>query len=218
MKNTTQQLFAFDQQYNQIIAGVDEVGRGPLAGPVVCACVVMPLDIPIDGINDSKKISKAKLESLYQQITQVALDYSVQAVDHTTIDQINILQATKQCMRQVISSIRCKIDIVLVDYVNLGDTIQKITLQAITKGDATSYNIAAASIVAKVTRDRLMQTQHTQYPQYGFDTNVGYGTPKHIQAIQQYGISPIHRKTFCQKWLNDPNNEQKASQPNQSTQ
>lgn len=178
----------------KLIAGVDEVGRGPLAGPVCCACVIMPLDDIIDGVDDSKKLSEKKREMLYDKIKEKAICYSVEFVDEQEIDQINILEATKKCMAKAINNMTTMPDIVLVDAVKNLDT--KVETYSIIHGDALSYNIASASILAKVTRDRLMVELSAKYPEYGFDKHKGYGTKMHIEAIKKYGILPIHRKSF----------------------
>jgi len=198
-KKCTKDLFEFDKAANLVVAGVDEVGRGPLAGPLVCACVVMPLTNIIDSINDSKILNKKTREKLYQQIIDTAIDYNIQVVDNLTIDQINILQATKHAMTNCIKNMKTQFDIVFVDYVKLDIANSK----SITHGDSISYNIAAASILAKVTRDRLMQLEHIKYPQYSFDTNVGYGTKTHIQAIKKFGLTPIHRRTFVKNFVSN---------------
>ena len=182
------------QKGYSLIAGIDEVGRGPLAGPVCCACVIMPLDDIIEGVDDSKKISEKKREKLYDEIIAKAICYSVMFVDEKTIDEINILEATKLCMKNAIESMEIKPDIVLVDAVK-GLDVTVPTLPII-HGDALSYNIAAASIIAKVTRDRLMISLAEKYPEYGFEKHKGYGTKAHIDAIKKYGVLSIHRKSF----------------------
>ncbi len=174
------------------VAGVDEAGRGPLAGPVVVAAVCMPLDKIVEGINDSKKLSAKKRDKLFDVIMQTALEVQVAIVDEQTIDRINILNATKQGMIQVINGLS-KADAVLIDAVKLN--VDKATMSII-HGDALSYNIAAASIVAKVTRDRMMLDYHDQYPQYNFAKHKGYGTAEHIKLLKQYGPCPIHRRSF----------------------
>ena len=174
------------------VAGVDEAGRGPLAGPVVVAAVCMPLDNIVEGINDSKKLSAKKRDKLFDVIMQTALEVQVAVVDEQTIDRINILNATKQGMVQVINGLQ-KADAVLIDAVKLN--INKATMSII-HGDALSYNIAAASIVAKVTRDRMMLDYHNQYPQYNFAKHKGYGTAEHIKLLKEHGPCPIHRRSF----------------------
>lgn len=175
-----------------IIGGIDEAGRGPLAGPVVVAGVIMPLDNLIEGVNDSKKLSEKKREILFDKITSAAIDVRVAVIDNQTIDQINILNATKLGMIQCINEFS-RADVVLIDAVKLNVQVPTIS---IVHGDALSYSIAAASIVAKVTRDRLMKEFDKQYPQYGFAKHKGYGTAEHIRLLRQYGPCPIHRKTF----------------------
>lgn len=179
------------------IAGVDEVGRGPLAGPVVTAAVIMPLDDVIEGIDDSKKLSKKNRERLYDEILKKAISVSVQEVSEKVIDEINILNATKLCMKNSIDSLSVKPDVVLVDAVKLDVDIK---CQPIIKGDAKSYSIGAASIVAKVYRDRLMQSYGEIYPGYGFERNMGYGTKEHIEKLKEIGECPIHRKTFIKNF------------------
>lgn len=176
------------------IAGVDEVGRGPLAGPVCCACVIMPLDDIIEGIDDSKKVSEKKREKLFDLIKEKAIAYQIEFVDEKTIDEINILEATKKCMAKAINNMPIMPDIVLVDAVKNLDT--EVATLPIIHGDALSYNIAAASILAKVTRDKLMVEYGKKYPQYGFEKHKGYGTKMHIDALKQYGPLSIHRKSF----------------------
>lgn len=181
----------------RFIAGIDEAGRGPLAGPVVVAGVIMPLDNIIDGINDSKKLSAKKRDALYDQIIQAALDVQVAIVDRNTIDEINILNATKQGMIRCIDGFK-QVDRVLIDAVKLD---AKVPTLSIIKGDALSYSIAAASIVAKVTRDRLMLELHKKYPQYNFAKHKGYGTAEHIRLLKQYGPCPEHRLTFIKNFV-----------------
>ena len=176
----------------RLIAGIDEAGRGPLAGPVVVAGAVMPLDDPIAGVNDSKKLSAAKRDKLYDLIVSKALQVQVAIVDHDIIDRDNILNATKSGMLQCINGFT-DVDCVLIDAVKLNAPVQTLS---IIHGDALSYSIAAASIVAKVTRDRLMVQYDAQYPQYGFARHKGYGTAEHIALLKQYGPCPIHRRTF----------------------
>lgn len=180
------------------ICGVDEVGRGPLAGPVcVCACI-MPLDNLIQGVNDSKKVSKAKREKLFVEIKEKAIAYKCVLYDNNKIDEINILNATKQAMKEAILSLDVKPDIVLIDAVKLDIPYESMP---IIHGDAISYSIGAASILAKVTRDTLMEEYAKQYPEYDFEHNMGYGTKKHIEALKQYGPTPIHRQTFIQNFI-----------------
>ena len=185
-----------------VAAGTDEAGRGPLAGPVVAACVVLLEDFDVIGVDDSKKLSEKKREELFDKIQAKALAIGVGISDNITIDQINILQATKKAMKEAFleAETRLKektgksIDVLLADAVTLEEL--DVHQEAIIKGDAKSLSIAAASIIAKVTRDRIMLEYHRQYPWYGFDRNKGYGTKAHYQGIGAYGITPIHRKTF----------------------
>lgn len=184
----------FWKKDERIIVGVDEVGRGPLAGPVVACAVVLPEDFCLLGLDDSKKIHKAKHELFYNYIVNHALDVQVGIVEAQEIDEINILQATKKAMREAIHLISLPINHVLIDAVELTGLTYKST--SIIKGDQKSISIAAASIVAKVTRDRIMKEIDHQYPMYQFKKNSGYGTKEHINAIEQYGITEIHRKSF----------------------
>lgn len=177
------------------VAGIDEAGRGPLAGPVVVACVIMPKNSMIEGINDSKKISEKKRETLYEKILEEAISYGVGIINQEEIDEINILQATKKALTEAVKSMEIKPQVILVDALTGIDTIG-IPYKSIIKGDAKSYSIGAASIIAKVTRDRIMREWDKVYPQYGFAGHKGYGTAKHMQAIREYGICPLHRKTF----------------------
>jgi ribonuclease HII len=180
------------------IAGIDEAGRGPLAGPVVGAAVVLPKDIFIKGLNDSKKLSEKKREELFDIIKKEALDIGIGMVDQNEIDEINILNAAKKAMALAVKNLKSTPDILLVDAENLeGQEIKQIS---IVKGDALSISIAAASIIAKVTRDRLMKEMDEEYPQYGFLNHKGYGTKEHINAIKKYGICPIHRISFTKKF------------------
>lgn len=190
-------LFDYENKYKNLglVGGLDEAGRGPLAGPVVVALAVMPLDEDkiIDGINDSKKITAKKREELFEKIVNTAIDYSIVEIDEKTIDKINILQATKLGAKLCIKNLKVSPYIVLTDALTF-DTPQKI--ESIIKGDAKSYNIAAASILAKVHRDRLMVELDKKYPQYGFAGHKGYGTKAHIEALKKYGKCEIHRDSF----------------------
>ncbi len=181
------------------IAGIDEAGRGPLAGPVVCACVIMPLDEDklIDGINDSKKLTEKKREELYDKIIERAIAYSIVEVDEKTIDRINILNATKQGMKRALDGLKAKPDVVLIDAVKLDTDLPQ---DNIIKGDAKSYNIASASILAKVYRDRLMKKLSVKYPQYNFARHKGYGTKEHIENLKKYGKCELHRETFIKNF------------------
>lgn len=196
----TLKIFNYDKELLseniKYIAGIDEVGRGPLAGPVVTACVVMPYDEMINGVFDSKKVSKKNRERLFEEIKQKAISYSISVKNQDVIDEINILNATKQCMKESFSALSITPDLLLVDAVELNICNNE---HAIIKGDATSYAIACASILAKVFRDRLMEDYAKIYTNYDFENNVGYGTKKHIEAIKIYGITPIHRLSFLGK-------------------
>ena len=183
----------------KLICGADEVGRGPLAGPVVCAAVIMPLDDIIDGIDDSKKLSAKKRETLYDKIIEKAIAYAICRVEPQTIDEINILQATRLCMKNAVESLKVKPDFLITDGNMILDV--EIPQQSIVKGDALSYSIGAASIIAKVYRDRIMDEYAKEYPAYAFEKNKGYGTQKHIEGIIGAGICPVHRKSFVKKWL-----------------
>ncbi len=194
--NKTVDLLKFERGQMSLgakyIAGIDEAGRGPLAGPVVVAGVIMPPDDIIDGVNDSKQVSAKKREALFDVICDKAIDVSVAVIDAQTIDEINILNATKQGMLQCIKKLG-RADVVLVDAVKLSANVPTVP---IVHGDALSYSIAAASIVAKVTRDRMMVELDKIYPQYNFAKHKGYGTREHIKNLQKYGPCPIHRRTF----------------------
>ena len=195
------------------IAGIDEAGRGPLAGPVVVACVVMPRDSMIEGVNDSKKVSEKKREKLYEEIIKEAIGYGVGIMSQEEIDRINILNATKEGLTTAIKELERdlkeknrnfdKPEIILVDALTKIDT-DHIPYRSIIKGDAKSYSIAAASIIAKVTRDRIMRQWDEVYPMYGFSKHKGYGTAAHIAAIKEYGLCPLHRRSFVKNivgWL-----------------
>lgn len=193
-----QKMLEYERQAQQegakFIAGIDEAGRGPLAGPVVVAGVVMPLeeDKLIVGVNDSKKLSEKKRDVLFDKIIATALDVQVAIVGWQEIDEMNILNATKKGMLSCIEGFK-RVDKVLIDAVKLNTNVPTLS---IVHGDALSYSIAAASIVAKVTRDRLMAEYDKQYPQYNFAKHKGYGTAEHIRLLKQYGPCPIHRKSF----------------------
>lgn len=182
------------------IAGIDEAGRGPLAGPVVVGIAIMKPDSFIEGVNDSKKLSEKKREQLYEQIISEAIDWTVGIVDQKEIDEINILNATKKALHMAISNLKVKPDRILVDALEYIDTYG-IPYTSIIKGDAKIYSISVASIIAKVTRDRIMQEYDEIYPEYGFSGHKGYGTAKHIQAIKEYGPCSLHRKTFIKKFV-----------------
>lgn len=184
---------AYAQGY-KAIAGIDEVGRGPLAGPVVAAAVILPKDEVILGLNDSKQLSEKKREQLYDEIQEKALAIGIGVVDNQQIDQINIYQASKEAMKKALSQLAVEPDYLLIDAMSLEVPIAQ---EGIIKGDAKSASIAAASIVAKVYRDRLMQAYDQKYPGYGFAKNAGYGTKEHLAGLQTLGIIPIHRLTFA---------------------
>lgn len=197
----TIELFDFDRSITDgPIAGIDEAGRGPLAGPVVCACCIMPMDHMIEGVMDSKKISENRREKLYETIVKTALDYSVSVVENEEIDEINILNATKKGMLECILKLKIPPEVVLIDAVKIACDYK---VMPIIKGDAKCYNIAAASIIAKVTRDRIMRRYDGIYPDYGFAKNKGYGTGEHIEAIKKYGLTQIHRRTFVKNFYHD---------------
>lgn len=204
MKTNTIEKLYFDRELlagaDCRLVGVDEVGRGPLSGPVVTAAVVMPLteESLIEGINDSKKLSEKKREALYELIIDRAIAYAICRVEPDVIDRINILQATRLCMKNSIEQLPFTPDMVLTD----GNMTLDISCpqRSVVHGDALSYSIGAASILAKVYRDRLMQEYAKEYPQYSFDKNKGYGTAEHIAAIREYGLCPIHRRTFTTKF------------------
>ena len=183
------------------ICGIDEAGRGPLAGPVVVAGVIMPEDSMIEFVNDSKKVTEKRREKLYDIIKEEAISYSIAVIDKDVIDDINILNATKKGVTEVVDGLEVKPDLILVDALEYIDT-KGIPYEPLVKGDARCYNIAAASILAKVTRDRIMRQWDEIYPEYGFSSNKGYGTAKHIAAIKEYGLCPIHRVTFTKHFTN----------------
>lgn len=182
------------------IAGIDEAGRGPLAGPVVVGCVIMKPESFIEYVNDSKKVSETKREMLYEKITSEALAWSTGIVWQDEIDDMNILNATKKALTMAIDNLKIKPDKILVDALDKIET-REIPYISVIKGDAKIYSISAASIVAKVTRDRIMKEYDEIYPQYGFSSHKGYGTAKHIQAIKEHGICSIHRKSFVKNFI-----------------
>ena len=187
-------------QGKKYIAGVDEVGRGPLAGPVTVCAVVMPLDGQsiISGVTDSKKLSAKKREFFCEMIKERALAYKVVSLPPEYIDEVNILNATKEAMKMAIAELTVVPDIALIDAVNIPAVCQ---VESIIKGDLLSYSISCASVVAKVTRDKIMDDYALLYPQYAFEKNKGYGTAAHIAAIKEYGITPIHRRTFVKNFI-----------------
>lgn len=181
------------------ICGVDEVGRGPLAGPVVCAAVIMPFEKIIEGVDDSKKLTAKKREKLSAQILKTAVACAICRVEPEVIDEINILQATRLCMKNAVESLAVKPDFVLTDG-NMTLDIQ-IPQKSVIKGDALSFSIGSASVIAKVFRDNLMREYAEEFPEYGFERNKGYGTAEHIAAIKRAGICPVHRRSFIKKWI-----------------
>ena len=206
-KERTRQMKRYEEEYGEYayICGIDEVGRGPLAGPVVAGAVILPKDCDILYLNDSKQLSEKKREELYDIIMEKAVATGLGYVSPERIDEINILQATYEAMRQAISKLAVVPDLLLNDAV----TIPKISIRQvpIIKGDAKSVSIAAASIIAKVTRDRLMVKYDEVYPGYGFSANKGYGAKAHLDALKQYGPTPIHRKSFIKNIILDETGE-----------
>lgn len=189
---------AYSKGYNYV-CGVDEAGRGPLCGPVVAAAVILDKDAHLEGVNDSKKLSEKKREKLFDDIMEKAVAVGIGISDVDMIEKINILNATKEAMKEAISNLNVKPDFVLID----GNQDIKIDIDRTTviSGDALSQSIAAASIIAKVTRDRMLREYDKEYPEYGFAKHKGYGTKMHIEAIKQYGLTPIHRPSFCTKFV-----------------
>lgn len=198
MKNPNKNIYALEEELqdanNNYICGVDEVGRGPLAGPVVVAAVIMPLHLRIKGINDSKQISEKRRDEIYKIIMKEALAIKVVSISEKIVDEINIYQATKKGMLEAIAGLSIKPDHVLIDAMPLNEL--EIPHTSIIHGDAISASIAAASIVAKVTRDNFMAKMDFKYPNYGFKRHKGYCTKEHLEALEKYGPCPIHRKTF----------------------
>ena len=193
-----------EELYNSgvnLICGIDEAGRGPLAGPVVVAAAIMPRDSMIEGVNDSKKVSEKKREKLYDLITDEAIAYGVGIIDQKEIDRINILNATKEGLTMAVKELNPKPDLIIVDALSKIDT-EGIPYKSIIKGDAKCYSIACASIIAKVTRDRIMRQWDEVYPQYEFIKHKGYGTAAHISAIKEYGLCPLHRLSFVKNIVN----------------
>ena len=188
------------EQGIEYICGIDEAGRGPLAGPVVVGAVIMPKDSFIEGVNDSKKISEKKREKIYDQILEEAIAYSIGVIDRQTIDDINILNATKLGVKQAVGSLKQRPDVIMVDALT-GLETDGIPYISVVKGDAKNYSIAAASIIAKVTRDRMMKEWDNVYPEYGFEKHKGYGTAAHIAAIREHGLCPIHRRSFTKNFV-----------------
>ncbi len=185
----------------KFVAGVDEVGRGPLAGPVVCAAVIMPTDDIIEGIDDSKKLSEKKRNALYEQIKSKAVAFNIAMIWQDEIDRLNILNAVKKCMTEAVNGLSIAPDITLVDGV---DTNLPINAEYIVKGDMKSYTIGCASILAKVFRDNLMTEFAKEYPEYAFEKHKGYGTKFHIEKIKEIGPCKLHRKTFIKNFWEEP--------------
>lgn len=192
---------AFDEGFS-CVCGVDEAGRGPLAGPVCAAAVILPPDLVIEGLNDSKKLTDKRRRALYDVITEQALAYGIAFASEQEIDEINILQATFLAMRRAVEQLRLRPELALVDG-NREPDFGEIPVRTIIKGDSLSANIAAASILAKVTRDRFMEEQDAIYPQYGFALHKGYGTQAHYAALREHGPCPIHRRTFLKKFYGE---------------
>ena len=182
----------------KVICGVDEAGRGPLAGPVCAAAVILPRDLQIEGLNDSKKLTDKKRRELFDLITAQAVSYGIAFADEKEIDEINILQATFRAMARAIAALDPKPQLALIDGNRAADF--GLPVRTVVKGDSLSASIAAASILAKVTRDRLMERYAETYPQYGFEVHKGYGTKRHYEALRAYGPCEIHRKTFLKKF------------------
>lgn len=182
------------------ICGIDEAGRGPLAGPVVVASVIMPENSMIEGVNDSKKVSEKKRENLYELVTKEAISYGVGIIWQDEIDKINILEATKKGLTNSLKELEVKPELILVDALKGINTLG-IPYKSIIKGDAKAYSISAASIIAKVTRDRIMRQWDEIYPQYGFEKHKGYGTAMHREAIKEYGLCPLHRRSFTKNFI-----------------
>ena len=197
-----EQLRAFERDYTAkgytAICGIDEAGRGPLAGPVVAAAVILPLDAEILFLNDSKKLSEARREALYDEICAKAVSYGIGTVSPARIDEINILQATYEAMREAIAKLTPAPDLCLNDAVKIPGVT--LTQAPIVKGDAKSLSIAAASVLAKVTRDRFITSCDALYPEYGFAKNKGYGTAAHIAALKAHGATPLHRRSFIRNF------------------
>ena len=186
----------------KLIGGIDEVGRGPLVGPVVAACVILPLNYELPGLNDSKKLTEKRREEFYKILMQDAISIGIGIIDEKIIDEVNIYEATKLAMKDAINNCQIKPEHVLIDAMKLDIDIPSTS---IIKGDAKSLSIAAASVIAKVTRDHMLIELDKTYPMYDFKHNKGYPTKKHVEAIYKYGITPLHRKTFSpvKEYLNN---------------
>jgi ribonuclease HII len=196
MKKFEQELYA---EGVRLIAGIDEVGRGPLAGPVVAAAVILPEGFDILGVDDSKKLSEKRREELYVEITRCAVGYGIGIIDNLIIDEVNILEATKLAMKQALGKLETPPEYILIDALTLKDI--EIPQKGIIKGDSLSVSIAAASIVAKVTRDRMMDEYHEKFPHYSFDQNKGYGTKAHYEGIDCHGMCELHRRSFLKNYI-----------------
>lgn len=190
----------YDEGYD-LVCGVDEAGRGPLAGPVCAAAVILPRDLQIEGLNDSKKLTDKRRRALFDVITAQAVSYGIAFASEQEIDEINILQATFLAMRRALDQLSMRPAIVLID--GNRETDFGLPVRTIVKGDSLSANIAAASVLAKVTRDDFMLEQAQRYPQYGFDVHKGYGTRAHYEALRQHGPCPIHRRSFLKKFYGE---------------
>ena len=197
----SQEMWQIEEEYFakgvQVICGIDEAGRGPLAGPVCAAAVILPRDLEIPGLNDSKKLTDKKRRELFPVIQEQALAYGIAFADHKEIDEVNILQATFLAMKRAVAQLKLQPELLLVDGNRTTDF--GIPAVAVVKGDSLSANIAAASVLAKVTRDMYMEEIAQEYPQYGFEIHKAYGTKAHYQALAEYGPSPIHRMTCLKK-------------------
>ncbi len=200
MDNLRYEKDLLDKGY-MVIAGVDEVGRGPLAGPVVCCACIMPLDDLIEGVTDSKKLTEKKRDALEKIIKEKAISYSIKEISPEEIDEINILNAVKKCMTEAVLGLEVKPDITIVDGV---DTHLPINAEYVIKGDLNSYTVGCASILAKVYRDKLMEKLAPLYPEYGFEKHKGYGTKIHIEKIKEIGPCKLHRKTFIKNFWVEP--------------
>lgn len=201
LENMWQIEDSFYSQGYQVICGVDEAGRGPLAGPVCAAAVILPKHLDIPGLTDSKKLTDKKRRELFPLIQERAVAYGIGLASQEEIDEINILQATFLAMERALAQLQVRPDLALID----GNREREfgVPVQTVVKGDSLSANIAAASVLAKVTRDDLMMGLAQQYPQYGFEIHKGYGTKAHYEALRQYGASPIHRKSFLKKFYGE---------------
>ncbi len=202
LKNLKSEEDTFYSDRVKYIAGIDEAGRGPLAGPVVVCAIIMPRDSMIEGVNDSKKVSEKKREVLYDKIIEECISYGIGIVNQDEIDEINILNATKKAVNMAVKNLKTRPDLILVDALTNIDTLG-IPYKSIIKGDAKEYSIAAASIIAKVTRDRIMRDWDEVYPEYGFSEHKGYGTAKHIAKIKEIGPCMLHRKTFIKNFIDN---------------